>query len=35
MAMPKGSCKCVKGRRLCRSKTTGKVKFQKGRCKKR
>lgn len=27
-----GACKCVKGRRLCRHKTTGKVRFVKGRC---
>mgnify|MGYP003662627867 CR=1 FL=1 len=31
--MKKGSCKCVKGgRKLCRLQN-GKVKFQKGKCK--
>ena len=30
--MKKGSCKCVKGRRLCKHKTTGKVRFMKGTC---
>lgn len=29
--MKKGSCKCVKGRKLCRLQN-GKVRFKKGRC---
>lgn len=30
--MRAGSCKCVKGRRLCKLQN-GKVKFRKGKCK--
>jgi len=29
--MRKGTCKCVKGRKLCRLKS-GKVRFRKGKC---
>lgn len=32
MKMQKGTCKCVRGRKLCRGQN-GKVRFHKGRCK--